>query len=68
MEVEIGDLSISLHEDFYAIIAQKAQNSKASHNRAIPYWNVPYDMQNFATFCSLVTIHKKEWSYVLLLY
>ena len=29
-------------------------------NGAIPYWNVPYDMHNFATFSSLVTIHKKE--------
>ena len=28
--------------------------------RAIPYWKVPYDIHNFTTFFSLVTIHKKE--------
>ena len=27
---------------------------------AIPYWNVPYDIHNFETFSSLVTIHKKS--------
>ena len=37
--------------------------------RAIPYWNVPYNMQNFALFFSLVTIYRKEIkSYVLLSY
>ena len=35
---------------------------------AIPYWNVPHDKQNFATFSSLWKVHKKEWSYVLLSY
>ena len=33
--------------------------------RAIPWENVPYDIQNFATFFSLVTVQKKEWSYVV---
>ena len=32
----------------------------ASRKWAIPYWNVLYDIQHFATFSSPVTIHKKE--------
>ena len=37
------------------------QASQTSSNKwAILYWNVPYDMQNFATFSSLVTIHQTE--------
>ena len=32
----------------------------------IPYWNVPYDMHNLATFSNLVTIQTEfKWSYVL---
>ena len=30
------------------------------HMRAIPYWNVLHDMQNFATIFNLVTIYSKE--------
>ena len=43
-----------------SISSSGSSSSSRNSNRAIPYWNVPYDIQNFATFFSLVTTIKRN--------
>ena len=74
--ISLSQCFLALHEKLqyeteYAVGLSCAvfhQTECYTWSSVIPYWNVLYNIHNFATFSSLVTIHKKEWSYILFSY